>query len=767
MGTTACALALLFVSAAPASAAFPGANAKIAFSRLVSGQYDLWTVNGDGSGATPLTSTPGVDETRPAWSADGARLAFLARPHTGVGMGIFVMNADGSDRQPVVVSNNVFYDHPSWSPDGQRIMLQELQHTPAGNARFRILRINLDGTGFTPLRTIPPGDPDDANNQDEPVPAFSPDGSRVAYGEEALDPIPGDPGSFEPHHEVFTMNADGGDVRRLTHDELATEVGDFSWSPDGTRIAYRRHEDFPSAIAIVDAAGGSPTGFSGGTLDRSPAWSPDGQAIAYEDSGNIVVKPAGGGTATPLIDGHDPDWGPLRIHYTVELKAWIPKRSVAGFPPVTTPYLIPHGSDCFDPGGTTEELSTVVSSTFRGDDHDGYDSSFFSGPRETSGFRVRPVAEFDLVAGKIVNFQVSAFADSIGTTHKDMVYSRLLFPTRKCTVEKTATKDAGGRQTSDDSFELFISSANPLVFGAPSIDSKLEGFFTSGERLTLDFETDLFPSHGIRVVRNADTDTFIVNDVACLSDAAALGITGAGLLSYGLSTNANLGRESVIPNDQSVTITQSGQLCDHRYRIVDVAPVPAPGRASVTAAGVRISVAPLSGPGKGRFVPLRKAVSKGLVAATTSQGRTQLAADAATPVELRIMGGRVALELTEVGKGRVRGGSVFGPAGGPLAMTLGKKPAVKRNGRRLRAHRLDHRPPVTSAKVLRRGRSAVIRFSARDGSGVRNTVVTVGRRAAKLRRQTLRLPVSRLGKVRYSSIDIYGNAEKPKRLHAG
>lgn len=66
--------------------------------------------------------------------------------------------------------------------------------------------------------------------------------------------------------------------------------------------------------------------------------------------------------------------------------------------------------------------------------------------------------------------------------------------------------------------------------------------------------------------------------------------------------------------------------------------------------------------------------------------------------------------------------------------------------------------------MRRHGRGATVRFSARDESGVRNTVVTVGKRAAKLHRQTLRLPVRRLGQVRYSSMDIYGNAEKPKSL---
>ena len=452
---------------------------------------------------------------------------------------------------------------------------------------------------------------------------------------------------------------------------------------------------------------------------------------------------------------------PKVVHYTVELKAWIPKSEVSGFPPVATPYSVPHGPDCHDPGGTLYELGTMVSSVFQGDGHAGYDRPGFSEALDIGGFRVRPVADFDLVDGKIANFTVSAFPQSVGTTHKNVTYSTLGLKVHRCTISKTAIKAAGGQVTSDTSFELFISSANPLAPGAPAIDSTLKAFFTSDERLTLDYETDLFPSHGIRVRREGDVDTFVVNDVACLSDDAVLGLPGAGLLAYGLSRHGNLGSESLIPNEQSVTVTRSGQLCDTSYRIVDVVPLGSGAGASASGA---IEVAPLQGPGKARFVPLPRAVELGLVGATTSQGRTQLAADAANPVSLRIKGGKFALATTNVDRGSPRSEALYGPASSPLTVTLDEKVAVKRGKKTLARRGPDTRPPRTTPKLERSGNVVSVRFAARDQSGVQATIVTVGKQVAKLRRGTLRIPARKLGQVRYFSVDVYGNREKSRRL---
>src|SRR5689334_14052890 len=63
--------AAAFASGA-ARATFPGSGGRIAFVR----GGDIWTMNGDGSDQRNLTNTPAQDENHPAWSPDGATIAF-------------------------------------------------------------------------------------------------------------------------------------------------------------------------------------------------------------------------------------------------------------------------------------------------------------------------------------------------------------------------------------------------------------------------------------------------------------------------------------------------------------------------------------------------------------------------------------------------------------------------------------------------------------------------------------------------------------------
>ncbi len=121
------ALALLAL-AAPAHAAFPGANGKIAFASdrddVPFGVRDIFTVNPDGGGLVNITSNAGTSDSDddPAWSPDGRMIAFVRADESGEGTGsfIYLMNADGTGvrRLPNTGFNAA---NPTWSPDGTRI----------------------------------------------------------------------------------------------------------------------------------------------------------------------------------------------------------------------------------------------------------------------------------------------------------------------------------------------------------------------------------------------------------------------------------------------------------------------------------------------------------------------------------------------------------------------------------------------------------------------------------------------------------------------
>jgi len=85
-------MAVLLVGAAPASAAFPGANGRNAYE----GYQKLETINAVGGDRKPLIGQAGMNFAAPAWSADGQRLAFASIPD-GADFEIFVTEGAGAE----------------------------------------------------------------------------------------------------------------------------------------------------------------------------------------------------------------------------------------------------------------------------------------------------------------------------------------------------------------------------------------------------------------------------------------------------------------------------------------------------------------------------------------------------------------------------------------------------------------------------------------------------------------------------------------------
>src|SRR2546429_1297290 len=67
------------------------------------------------------------------------------------------------------------------------------------------------------------------------APAWSPDGSRLAFGSDRAD-----------KRQIYLIDPRGGEAQPLTSSEEG--VNSFAWSPDSTRIAYTATEPKPAAI---------------------------------------------------------------------------------------------------------------------------------------------------------------------------------------------------------------------------------------------------------------------------------------------------------------------------------------------------------------------------------------------------------------------------------------------------------------------------------------------------------------------------------------
>jgi TolB protein len=197
---------------------------------------DLFLMNGDGSEQTHLTRGSSA-----AWSPDSKNIAFHAsasgwgtptRPDPGAATtdsDIFVANVDDllSSSEPprnVTRSKTMIDDDADWSPDGQGIVYtaHPVTDNPIQSNQAEIYVSNADGTGSPTQLTT--------NNEEERGPAWSPDGTQIAYACR----IGGGTATFE----LCVMDGDGSGVQRLTNNS----VPDFTptWSPDGGQIVFHR-----------------------------------------------------------------------------------------------------------------------------------------------------------------------------------------------------------------------------------------------------------------------------------------------------------------------------------------------------------------------------------------------------------------------------------------------------------------------------------------------------------------------------------------------
>ncbi|HYO46821.1 MAG TPA: hypothetical protein VEY33_09060 [Gemmatimonadota bacterium] len=279
-----------------------GISGRIAFYSDRDGDWEIFVMNADGSSLQQLTVNSAIGDAHPSWSPDGTRIAFVGTrqdPITGVfHEEVLIMNADGSNE--VAVTRHPLYDaSPGWS-SGNRIAFQTNRDDP--NARpfddifpDEIYTINPDGTDLRRVTN---------NARDDIHPDWSPDGGTIVYSSEVS------PGNYD----ILTTAPDGTGIVNLTN-HPATDWRP-AWSPDGTRIAFHSDRDGNFDIYVMNTNG---TGLLRLTTDPGddfhPAWSPDSRMIAFQSTRtggdfDIFVMNADGTGVVAITDNPANDDGP-------------------------------------------------------------------------------------------------------------------------------------------------------------------------------------------------------------------------------------------------------------------------------------------------------------------------------------------------------------------------------------------------------------------------------------------------------------------------
>lgn len=115
----------------------------------------------------------------------------------------------------------------------------------------------------------------------------APAAADVFNGRIAFSSVRTDPQAAE--FDIFSMNPDGSDVRRLTTNPATDRQSD--WSPDGRSLAYtvrKPNSAINFEVARMTAAGTGHrvlTATETGQASSQPAWAPDGRSILFRRSG--------------------------------------------------------------------------------------------------------------------------------------------------------------------------------------------------------------------------------------------------------------------------------------------------------------------------------------------------------------------------------------------------------------------------------------------------------------------------------------------------
>jgi dipeptidyl aminopeptidase/acylaminoacyl peptidase len=296
---------------------------------------DVWMVSWDGKQQVQLTSSKD-NESTPRWSPDGKYLAFLAsrgdEDEKKKGAQVWLLNRSGGEAlQLTDIKGGV--DDYAWSPDSKRFALIASDPNPddepekkegwkhktpppividryafkrdnagyLGKLRSHLYLFDVDAKKVEPLT---------AGVYDERDPAWSPDGTKIAFvSERGQDP------DRTNNPDIWVVDAKAGAAATQLTTFPGPDDGRPAWSPDGKWIAYLQGDEVRyyaynlNKLALIPSTGGAPRILTE-ALDRgvsSPAFSKDGQSVyvrVEDDRAEYIGRVSvGGGKLEPMLTG--------------------------------------------------------------------------------------------------------------------------------------------------------------------------------------------------------------------------------------------------------------------------------------------------------------------------------------------------------------------------------------------------------------------------------------------------------------------------------
>ncbi len=228
-----------------------------------------------GSGRNDLIATPETDSNVVDAAPDGRSIILSSGKEES---NIWRVNLVDGIETPVARDLNAKL-WPAVSPDGERIVFQSIKNLSAGN------KIHDGNIAVKAAKQTSDNDRPTILAEHGYLPAWSPDGSAIAFFKKT-----------DKLSELYLVSSNGGGERRLAgggipgiaysaspYNHMHTRA--FSWSPDGSSIAYLSEKDRIANLWTVSVRDGTERQVTSNADDglqfHSPIWSSDGGRLAF------------------------------------------------------------------------------------------------------------------------------------------------------------------------------------------------------------------------------------------------------------------------------------------------------------------------------------------------------------------------------------------------------------------------------------------------------------------------------------------------------
>jgi TolB protein len=276
------------------SGGLPGiAQTQIAYVSTKSGNKEIWAMDYDGSNQHQLTHLKSIALT-PRWSPDASRVAFTCYvPFRGITSPQICIYSTAADRMIAFPRYRGTNSSPAWSPDGALLAFMSSQGgdpqiyisdadgghmhkmtfsagvstSPAWNPKTGKQIIFVSDRGGDPVLYLANSDGSNVEKLNMPDmgyvvdPAWSPNGQLLAFSWRRPS------GNFD----IYIMDIVSRQLVELTRDAGRNERP--SWAPDGRHIVFESTRNGTRQIWTVLADGSQPKQLTYEGQNESPNWS--------------------------------------------------------------------------------------------------------------------------------------------------------------------------------------------------------------------------------------------------------------------------------------------------------------------------------------------------------------------------------------------------------------------------------------------------------------------------------------------------------------